>query len=182
MTVSDLRKKLEKSLEFLESELSQIRTNRAHPSLLEDLILEAYGTKMTFKELGGVTVLDSQTLSFSPWDKSLLELASKAIRESDLKLNPVVAGDSLRIPLPSLTEERRKEFAKLVSSKVEDCKNVIRNIRQDAMKDIESDFAAKLIGEDAKFKSKDEVDEIVKEFGARADNLGETKRLDVMTI
>lgn len=182
MTTSELKNKLTKSLEFLKSELSQIRTGRASPSFLESITVDAYGSKMTIKELGSITSLDSQTLLVSPWDKGLVREIAKSITESDLKINAVVDGNNVRVPFPALTEERRKEFTKLASAKVEDAKNVMRGIRQDAMKEIDKSFADKLIGEDAKFTQKEEVDKIVKEFSEQADTAGEAKKQDLLKI
>lgn len=182
MTKTELKNKLDKTLEYLKSEMSQIRTGRANPSLIEDVRVEAYGSNMTLKELGSISLLDSQTLVVSPWDRGLVGTIAKAIRNSDLNLNPVDDTDKIRIPVPSLTEERRKELAKVVSTKVEEAKNSMRSVRQDAMKDIEKDFADKAIGEDDKFRLKEEVEETVKDFVQQADDLGENKKEDLMKI
>ncbi|KKS22208.1 MAG: Ribosome-recycling factor [candidate division WWE3 bacterium GW2011_GWA1_41_8] len=105
-----------------------------------------------------------------------------AVRESDLKVNPVIDGSVIRVPIPTLTEERRKEFVKIVSGKVEETKGAMRNIRQDAMKDVEKEFTDKKIGEDEKFSQKEEVEEVVKDFISRVDELGESKKSDIMKI
>jgi ribosome recycling factor len=182
MTNSELKSKLAKSLEFLETELSQIRTGRASPSLIEGVVVEAYGAKMTIREVASITNMDAQTLLVAPWDRSLLDAVAKAIREGDLHLNPVVGGDSLKVPLPPLTEERRKEFVKVVSLKLEECKNALRNTRQEAMKDIEKLFSDKKIGEDEKFSLKEEVEEVIKDFTSQAELLTDSKKQDLMTI
>lgn len=182
MTISELKIKLSKSLDFLESELTQIRTSRAAPSLLENISVEAYGSTMTLKELGSITALDSQNLLVSPWDKSLLGAIDKAIRENSLGLNPIVNSDSVRVPIPQLTEERRKEFARLVSTRVEETKSSMRGIRQEAMKDVDKVFADKLIGEDDKFRDKEEIEKVVKDFVAKADTAGDLKTRDVMVV
>lgn len=182
MTNSDLKSKLEKSIAFLEGELAQIRTSRATPSLLESISAEVYGTKMSLKELGSVTALDSQTLLVSPWDKSLINEIGKAIRESDLNVNPVVGADSVKVPIPPLTEERRKELVRVVSIKLEDVKKSMRNVRQEAMKDIEKSFSDKQIGEDEKFSQKDDVERILKEFMSQADELGKVKEEQLLQV
>ena len=182
MNTSELKSKLLKSLDFLKLELNQIRTGRATPALIEEVAVEAYGARMTLKELGAITLLDNQNLLVSPWDKNLLGTISKAIREAGLGLNPVEESDKLRVPIPALTEERRKEFAKMVSGKVEDCKNAMRASRQDIMKDIEKEFTDKKIGEDDKFRNKEEVEKIVKDFISQADDLGENKKQELLTI
>ena len=182
MTTSELKSKLTKSLEHLEQELAQIRTGRASPALLENIAVDAYGTKMTVKELGTIGLLDSQNLMIQIWDKSLQGAVVSAVRESDLKVNPVIDGSVIRVPIPTLTEERRKEFVKIVSGKVEETKGAMRNIRQDAMKDVEKEFTDKKIGEDEKFSQKEEVEGVVKDFISRVDELGESKKSDIMKI
>lgn len=182
MTAADLKSKLTKSLDFLKVELAKIRTNRANPSLIEDMLIDAYDTKMTVKELASIAVLDAQNLVVSPWDKNLLKELAKAIAESGSGLNPTVENDHLRIPLPALTEERRKEFVRMAASKTEDCKTAMRNIRHDAMKDIEKAFTGKDIGEDEKFTQKEEVEKIVKDFVTQADTIGEEKKTDLLLV
>jgi ribosome recycling factor len=178
----ELKLRLEKSLDFFKSELLQVRTGRANPGLVEDIVVEAYGSKMTVKEVGTITVLDSQNIIVSPWDKGLISSIAKSIRESDLKLNPVEESDRLRIPIPSLTEERRKEFSRVVSTKSEETKNSIRSIRQEAMKDIEKDFNDKKIGEDEKFRLKEEVEKTVKEFVEKVEEIAEHKRQEILRV
>jgi ribosome recycling factor len=182
MTISELKSRLDKSVEYLRSELSQIRTGRANPSLLEDVVVEVYESKMSLKELGSITLADAQTIIVSPWDKGLLSEISKAIRESEAKLNPVEAGASLRVPIPPLTEERRKELSKNVNSKVEEAKQAVRNIRQEAMKDIDKQFEDKEITEDDKFTLRDEVEETVKERVDEIEEMGEKKTNELMTV
>ena len=182
MSINDFKTKISKSTDFFKSELAQIRTGRATPSLVENIIVEAYEAKMTIKEVASVTSMDTQNLVITPWDKNLLKDIAKALNQSDLKLNPVIDGDRLRVPFPSLTEDRRKELVKIVSVKVKDCKNTIRNLRQEAMKDIEADFSAKLFGEDEKFSKKDDVEKMVKEFTAQVDSTGEDKKTELMRV
>ncbi len=182
MNNTELKAKLTKSVDFLKGELSQIRTGRASPALVEEISVEAYGTKMTVRELGSISLLDTQNLVVVPWDKGLLKAISNGIRESALNLNPVDDSDRIRVPVPALTEDRRKELAKLVSAKVEESKTVIRGIRQDAMKDIEASFTNKEIGEDDKFRQKEETEKIVKSFVEETELIGEEKRDELMTI
>ena len=182
MNNSELRSKLSKVGEFLRGELSQIRTGRASPALIENIQVDAYGTKMMLIEVGSITVLDPQNLVITPWDKGLIKSITKSIRESQASLNPVEESDRIRIPVPSLTEERRRELAKIVGVKAEECKNSIRNIRQDAMKDIEKMFNYKSIGEDEKFRLKEETEKIVKEFTDGVEEISETKRSEILTV
>ena len=182
MQIAELKTKLNASLEHLRVELSKIRTGRASPSLIEDILVDSYGSKMRIKELGSIIVSDAQTIVISPWDKGLLKSIEKAIRESGQSLNPATDGDVVRLPIPALTEDRRKEFVKTASSKVEEGKNSIRNARQDTMKDIDKSFSDKTISEDEKFTQKAEVEDVVKEFIKKAEELGENKKNEIMKI
>lgn len=182
MTKSELKAKLEKSLEFVEGEISKIRTGRASPALIESVKVNAYGSQMSIKELGSVSVPDPKSLVVSVWDKSLLNNVAKAINEGGLNLNAVVDSEIVRVPVPDLSEERRKELTKLVSAKIEEAKNSIRSIRQEAMKDIDGDFEKKLIGEDDKFKIKEEYEALVKEYTDQVTDLGEEKKEDLLSI
>jgi ribosome recycling factor len=182
MNTSELKLKLLKSIDFLKSELSQIRTGRASPSLIESILVDAYDSKMSVRELGTITVTDSQSLVVSPWDKSVLKPIAKAIRESGLGLNPIDEPDKVRVPVPALNEERRSELAKVVSGKVEECKNSLRNVRQDTMKSIDKEFTDKDISEDEKFSQKEEVEKTVKTFIEQAEELGEAKKRELLAI
>lgn len=182
MSQTEIKVKLEKSLEFFRLELSQIRTGRANPSLIENIDVDAYGTKMKLKELGSISLLDNQNLVVMAWDKGLLGAIAGAITESELKLNPIPEQDRVRVPIPALTEERRKEFTKIVSTKAEETKNAMRSIRQDAMKDVDKEFTDKKIGEDDKFRLKEEIEKIVKDYVSKVDEFAETKKSDLMTI
>jgi len=182
MTLSELKNRLIKSINFLKSELTQIRTGRANPSLLEDVQVEAYEAKLTLKELGSITLADAHTIAITLWDKSLLPIVSKVIREGELKLNPIEVGGSLKVPIPPLTEERRKELTKLVNQKVEECKQSIRNIRQEIMKEIDKQYEDKLMGEDEKFAQKEKVEDLVKEHVDEAESLGNEKSTELMTV
>jgi ribosome recycling factor len=182
MNKIEFKKSLEKTVESLKEDLTQIRTGRATPAILDNIRIEAYDAKMTIKEVGNVTVSDASTLIITPWDKSLLNSVAKAIRESDLKIEPIVEGDRVRLVFPGLTEERRKEFAKLVSEKVEDCRQRIRKVRQEEMKQIDTQFEGKEISEDERFSSKETVEEITKETNLLVEEIGDTKTEEIMTV
>lgn len=182
MTKSELIKKLDGALDFFKTDIAQVRTGRANPVVIEELVVEVYGSKMKVKELGTISVPEPQLIVVSPWDKSVLQIIDKAIRESDLKLNPVTADGVIRIPIPPLSQERREEFAKMVSTKMELARQTIRNIRQDAIKEIEKSFADKSIGEDEKFSQKEEVEKLVKDITTEVGELGEAKREDILAI
>lgn len=182
MTQSDLRKKLDESVDYLNDELAKIRTGRANPALIEGVKVSAYDTQMGIKELASVNTSDAQTIVISPWDPGLVKSIDKAIRESDLQLNPSVDGHVIRVVVPALTEERRKELAKIVSTKMEEVRQSIRNIRQDAMKDIDSRFEAKEISEDEKFDLKEVVEDTIKEYNKKVEDLGGEKKDSLMEI
>ena len=182
MTKSELSKKLDGAIDFFKADIAQVRTGRANPVLIEDLSVEVYGSVMKVKELGTISVPEPQLIVVSPWDKSVLTLIDKAIRESDLKLNPVTADGVIRIPIPPLSQERREEFAKMVNTKMESARQAIRNIRQEALKDIDRSFADKEIGEDEKFTLREEVESLVKEKTNEIGLLGDSKRKDILAI
>lgn len=183
MNISELKNKATKSVDFLKTELNQIRTGRVSPNLISDISIEAYsGSLMTLKELGSISVMDSNNLAITPWDKSVLDSIVNGIKISDLGLSAIKEADRVRVSVPTLTEERRIEFTKDASEKVENSKNSIRNIRQEIMKDIEKDFTDKVISEDDKFKQKEEVEKLIKNFIDQVDEIGEEKKKEIMTI
>lgn len=182
MIFKELNQKLTLSMEFFASELTKIRTGRASSALVENLEVDAYGSRMKIKELGSIAVPEPQTIVVSPWDKSLLKDIDKALRESSLGVNPVAGGDSIKVPIPALTEDRRKELVRAVGVKLEECKNSMRNLRQDAMKQVDKAFADKEIGEDDKFNQREEVEAIVKDFVDRAEKISEDKKQDILKI
>jgi ribosome recycling factor len=182
MNTSELKTKLSKSIEFLKQELAQVRTGRATPTLIEAIQVDAYDSKMSIKELGTISLLDTQNLLVTPWDKSLIKPIAKAIRESGSGLNPIDEPDRVRVPVPSLNEERRNELTKLVATKVEECKNTLRNVRQDTMKMIDKEFTEKTISEDEKFTQREEVEKIVKSYVEEADSFGEIKKKELLEI
>ena len=182
MTKKEFESQLEISLEQLKEDLAQIRTGRVTPAILDSVKVEAYDSKMSIQEIGSVTLLNASTLVIVPWDKSLLSNISKAIQESDIQVTPIVEGDRVRLPFPGLTEERRKEFARVVSDKVEECRQRLRRVRQDAMKDIDKMFSDKEIGEDEKFQMKEGLEEIVKDSNESVDKIGDKKIQEIMTV
>lgn len=182
MIFKELNQKLTLSLEFFAAELTKIRTGRASGSLVENIEVEAYGGKMKIKEVGTISVPEAQTIVITPWDKSLLKDIDKALRESTLDLNPITSGDGVKVPVPALTEDRRKEMVKTIGAKLEECKTSMRNIRQDAMKTVEKSFVDKEIGEDDKFNQKEEVENIVKDYIGRAEVICDTKKEEILKI
>jgi ribosome recycling factor len=182
MNKSELKRDLTEAVDFFKTELAKIRTGRATPSLVEDLILEVYGSKMRLKELGSITVPESQLIVVSPWDRSQIPSISKAINTSELNLNSSFDNEKVRIPIPPLSEERRAELAKLVTAKLEACKTTIRNLRNDVMKSVDKDFSEKKISEDEKFSLKEDADKIIKEFTEQAETFSNEKKKSLMEL
>lgn len=182
MLFKELNQKLILSLEFFVGELTKIRTGRASAALVENMEIDAYGSRMKIKEVGSISVPEPQTILIAPWDKSLLKEIEKALRESSLGVNPIVGGDNVKMPIPALTEDRRKDMVKVIGAKLEDCKNSMRNIRQDAMKQVDKAFGDKEIGEDDKFNQKEEVEEIVKDYVKRAEEVSDKKKEEILQI
>lgn len=182
MNKSELRKDLTEAIEFFKTELTKVRTGRATPALIEDLTIEVYGSKMRLKELGSITVPESQLIVVSPWDRSQIPAISKAINTSDLNLNSSYDNEKVRVPIPPLSEERRAELAKLVTAKLESCKTTIRNLRNDVMKSIDRDFSDKKISEDEKFSLKEDADKVIKDFSEQAESLSNDKKKSLMEL
>lgn len=182
MNKAELKRSLTEAIEFFRSELTKIRTGRANPSLVEDITLEVYGSKMKIKELGSITVPEAQLIVVSPWDRSQIPSISKAINTSDLNLNSSFDNEKVRIPIPPLSEERRAELAKLVTAKLEACKTTVRNLRNDVMKSIDKDFSEKKISEDEKFSFKEEADKIIKDFSDQAEDIALDKKKSLLEL
>ncbi|MCA9307921.1 ribosome recycling factor [candidate division WWE3 bacterium] len=182
MNEKELKTKLDAVVSFFRNEISQIRTGRATPALFENIIVPAYGSNMTLKELATIAIPDSQTVTISPWDKSLLTPISNAIIKSELQLNPSVGEDTIRLLIPALTEERRIEFTKLVGHKENNAKQSIRNIRQDTLKLVDKAYTNKEIGEDEKFTHKDSIEVIIKDYISQIDAIADTKKTDLLNM
>lgn len=182
MNKFELKRECEEVINFLISELSKLRTGRASASLIEDITVEVYGSKMRIKEVGSITIPEAQTIVITPWDKSQIPSISKAINTSELNLNSSFDSEKIRVPIPALSEERRSELTKLVTGKLENAKTSLRNIRNEVNKKIDKDFTDKKIGEDEKFTLKDEADKIIKEFTDKLEELASEKKKSIMEI
>ncbi len=186
MTVADVKKtteqKMQKSIETLKSDLSKVRTGRAHTGILDHVMVDYYGTPTQIAQVANVTLLDARTIGVQPWEKKLLSAIEKAIRESDLGLNPSSVGDLIRVPTPALTEERRKEMVKLVKTEGEDAKIAIRNIRRDANESLKKLLKDKAISEDDERRAQDDVQKLTDKFVAEIDKLVVDKEKEVMTV
>jgi ribosome recycling factor len=178
----DARVRMGKSLESLRHELAKIRTGRAHPSLLEHVHVDYYGSEVPISQAASVAVEDSRTLSVTPWDKSMVQAIEKAILKSDLGLNPATAGQVIRIPLPPLTEERRLELGKVVHHEGENTKIAIRNIRRDAIHHIKDLLKKKEISEDDEHKAELEIQNVTDTAVGKADGIVAEKEKELLEI
>ena len=180
--IDENRSEFEMALEFFKAELSGLRTGRANAAVLEDLPVEAYGSTMTVKGVGSILVPDAKTILVEPWDKSLLKEIEKAIRQAPIGLNPVVDGNRVRVTLPSLTEEGRKELVKIVGKKAEEARISIRNIREDVKEKIAAMEKANEVTEDERFRLQETLETQVKGWNEKIANLAEEKEQEIMTI
>lgn len=178
----DARERMEKSVEALRNQLTKIRTGRAQPSLLDGIMVPYYGVDTPLNQVANVGTEDSRTLLVTVFDRSAIQAVEKAIMTSDLGLNPASAGTTIRIPLPPLTEERRKDLIKLVRGEAEQGKVAIRNIRRDANSDVKSLLKAKEISEDADRQTQDEIQKLTDEFIKRVDEVLARKEKELMEI
>lgn len=179
---SDARSRMNKSLESLRNELAKIRTGRAHPSLLEHVHVDYYGTEVPVGQAATVAVEDARTLMVTPWDKNMVPVIEKAILTSDLGLNPTTAGTVIRIPLPPLTEERRRELGKVVHHEGENAKIAIRNIRRDANHHLKELLKDKDITEDDERRSEQEIQELTDLAVSKVDEIVGEKEQELLEI
>jgi ribosome recycling factor len=173
---------MQKSIETLKMDLAKVRTGRAHVGILDHVMVDYYGTPTQITQVANLTLLDARTIGVQPWEKKMMAAIEKAIRESDLGLNPATVGDLIRVPTPALTEERRKEMVKLVRSEAEDAKIAVRNIRRDANETLKKLLKDKAISEDDERRTQDEVQKLTDKFVAEVDKMVVEKEKDVMTV
>ncbi len=180
--ISEYKNKMSKSFEILKKELSGLRTGRASPGLIEPLSVDAYGSKVPITQIGNISVPEPRMLSIQVWDQSLVEAVESSIRNSNLGLNPMTEGTLIRLPVPDLTEERRKEIVKLAGKYCEECRIGIRNIRRDAMDEVKNKEKNKEISKDEMFEHSENIQKLTDEFIAQVDSLFEEKEKDILTI
>ena len=178
----DAADRMKKSVESLVQELTKIRTGRAHTSLLDHITVEYYGSQVPLNQVSNVNVEDARTLTVSPWEKDMVKPIEKAIMSSDLGLNPATAGTVIRVPLPPLTEERRKDLIRVVRQEAEGGRVAVRNIRRDALGDIKDMLKEKLIGEDEERRAETEVQVITDQHVANIDKVLAEKESELMEI
>lgn len=180
--VKDARSRMNKSIEALKSELSKIRTGRAHVSVLDHIHVEYYGSQVPLSQVAKLSAEDARTLSVTPWEKDMVGKIEKAIMTSDLGLNPSTAGTVIRIPMPPLTEERRRELGKVVRHEGENAKIAIRNIRRDANNDLKGFLKEKEISEDEERRGQDTVQKLTDERVAQVDQIVADKEKELMEV
>jgi ribosome recycling factor len=184
--IADVKKnaeqKMHKSLEALKTDLGKVRTGRAHTGILDHVTVDYYGTQMPLNQVANLTLLDARTIGISPWEKKMGAVIEKAIRESDLGLNPSAQGDLIRVPMPALTEERRRELIKVVKGEGESAKVAVRNLRRDANHHLKELLKQKAVSEDDERRAQDEVQKLTDKFIAEIDKLLAAKETDLMAV
>jgi len=180
--IKDAEARMQKSVEALKVDLTKIRTGRAHASLLDHVTVEYYGNNVPLSQVANISVTDARMLTVTPWEQHMVAAVEKAIMTSDLGLNPATAGKAIRVPLPALTEERRKDLIKVVKSEGESAKVAIRNIRRDANNDFKSLLKDKDITEDEQRRAEDSVQSLTDKYVAEVDKVLAVKEKDLMEI
>lgn len=179
---ADAASRMGKSVEALSHELAKVRTGRAHPSLLDQVTVSYYGSDTPLNQVANVTVEDARTLAITPWEKSMVQAVEKAIMNSNLGLNPNTAGTVIRVPLPPLTEERRRDLIRVVRQEAEQSKVAVRNIRRDANHDLKDLVKEKLISEDDEHRGQEIIQKLTDQHVKEIDEVLEEKEKDLMSI
>jgi ribosome recycling factor len=184
--IADVKKtteqKMKKTVDTLKTDLAKVRTGRAHAGLLDHITVDYYGTPTPVPQVGNVTLLDARTIGVTPWDKKLAGAIEKAIRDSDLGLNPATQGDTVRVPMPALTEERRKDLTKVVRHEGENARVAVRNVRRDAIQHLKDLLKQKKVAEDEERRAQDDVQKLTDRYIAEIDKLLQQKEADLMAI
>ncbi|WP_311220615.1 MULTISPECIES: ribosome recycling factor [unclassified Acidovorax] len=186
MTIADIKKnveaKMDQSIAAFNNNLGKIRTGRANPALLDSVMVDYYGSAVPLSQVANVSLIDSRTISVQPWEKGMGAKIEKAIRESDLGLNPASMGDLIRVPLPPMSEERRKEMTKLVRNEGESAKVAVRNLRRDANESVKKLVKDKLASEDDQKRAETEVQKLTDKHIATIDSLVNAKEQEIMAV
>lgn len=178
----DAEARMQKSIEALRTELSKLRTGRAHTSLLDHVTVSYYGSDVPINQVANVTVGDSRTLAVTPWEKKMVPAVEKAIMNSGLGLNPVTSGDIIRVPLPALTEERRKDMVKVVRHEAENARVALRNIRRDANQHLKGLIKSDSLSEDDERRAEGDIQSLTNDFVAKVDAVLQEKEAELMEI
>ena len=186
MSVADIRKsvdqKMQKSIEAFKNDLAKIRTGRAHTGLLDHIQVDYYGSSVPISQVANMTLIDARTIGVQAWEKKMVPVVEKAIRDSDLGLNPSNQGDQIRVPMPALTEERRRELTKVDKSEGENAKIAVRNLRRDANEQLKRLVKDKEISEDDERRASDDVQKLTDKNVAEIDKLVVSKEAEIMTV
>ena len=186
MSIADIKKnaeqKMAKSIEAFKGELQKIRTGRAHPGILDQVQVDYYGSMVPISQVANVSLLDARTISVQPWEKKMVSVVDKAIRESDLGLNPVTVGELIRVPMPPLSEERRRELAKVCKSEGEQAKVAVRNLRREANEQLKKLLKDKAISEDDDRKGQDEIQKLTDRYIGEVDKQIAAKEQEILTV
>ncbi|MBS4096851.1 MAG: ribosome recycling factor [Sulfuricella sp.] len=184
--IADVKKnaeqKMQKSLEALKADLGKVRTGRAHAGILDHVMVDYYGNPTPINQVANINLVDARTIGVQPWEKNMIGKVEKAIRDSDLGLNPSSQGDLIRVPTPPLTEERRKDLIKVVKGEAENAKVAVRNVRRDANALLKDMLKDKTIGEDDERKAQDEIQKLTDRYIAEVDKALHAKEADLMAI
>ena len=178
----DATSRMAKSIDALKHELAKLRTGRAHPSLLDHVTVEYYGSRVPISQVANIGISDARTLTVTAWEKPMVAAVDKAIRSSDLGLNPVTAGTVIRVPMPALTEERRRDLVRVVHREGENAKVAIRNVRRDALSDFKDLQKEKEISEDQERRAGDGIQKLTDKYVAEVDTVVAAKEADLMEI
>jgi ribosome recycling factor len=182
--INDIKKeaeqRMQRAIEVLKEEMRRLRTGRAHAGLLEHVMVEYYGTNVPVKQTANISVEDARTIVVTPWEKNMVSAVEKAIINSGLGLNPVTAGQVIRVPLPPMTEERRRELAKVVRSQAESGRVALRSVRREALSDLKDLLKEKMIAEDDERRGQDEIQKLTDRYVAQVDALLKDKEAEIM--
>jgi ribosome recycling factor len=186
MAIADVKKsaeqKMQKSLETLKADLGKVRTGRAHTGILDHIHVDYYGNPTPLNQVANVSLLDARTIGVTPWEKKMVAAIEKAIREADLGLNPASMGDLIRVPMPALTEERRRDLTKVVKGEAENARVAVRNIRRDANNALKELLKSKAISEDDERRAQDDVQKLTDRHIAEIDKALAAKEADLMAV
>ena len=184
--IADVKKtaeqKMKKSLDALKNDLAKVRTGRAHTGLLDHVTVDYYGTPTAIPQVANVTLLDARTIGVTPWEKKMAGASEKAIRDTDLGQNPATRGDTVRVPMPALTEERRKDLIKVVHKEGENARVAVRNVRRDANHQLKELLKQKKVAEDEERRAQEDVQKLTDRFIAEIDKALQAKEADLMAI
>jgi len=184
--IADVKKtaeqKMQKSVDALKNDLAKVRTGRAHTGLLDHVTVDYYGTPTPVPQVGNVTLLDARTIGVTPWDKKMVPAIEKAIRSSDLGLNPATVGETVRVPMPALTEERRKDLIKVVHKEAENARVAVRNVRRDANQHLKELLKQKKVAEDEERRAQDDVQKLTDRYIAEIEKVVQAKEADLMAV